>query len=486
MQNLKTKSKKMAETNERRCSSYKTLTYECRDEKTFESTACSCKAKSRRASQRLWENRIISNALVFESDDEETLEGSIGYKVKIQRDLRDHKPQKGSANTLISKNKDVIVIYLGKKTDGKIQKRDIDKDKATGKTAKRKRKKNKHQFKYIIYRHQTKAQKCLEFHNTIHSICSPYNSSQLSNPNEVWKRDENKKRTMKKPFLYLNSFTAGVGRKYNNSCNSKTIFRCICCYLTTFRSYVKVHIIETHKSVKFMKCKFCSFKVTNETCLLKHMEGHAIKRLSCEFCGDVRFFPEVSYFQLNKINSDPTHCQCEDRNFKGKCKQILAGNKESHSNTVKRITCGLYDHAYFTAAKLNHQETRRKFECIFCNNNFTTDNKLRKHVSQLHGDDLPFEYTHHHFRSAAVDQKKHSKIYSNRNTIHFRSKQRKCDNRCLKNLRNDNITRTFKCAFCGIRIDDNNTYFSDHAKIHEGQSYDYSSSYEHLKILLGC
>lgn len=210
------------------------------------------------------------------------------------RDLRYHKIQKGSANTLICKNKDVIVIYLGKKTDGKIQKRDIDKDKATGKTAKRKRKKNKHQFKYIIYRHQTKAQKCLEFHNTIHSICSPYNSSQLSNPNEVWKRDENKKRTMKKPFLYLNSFTAGVGRKYNNSCNSKTIFRCICCYLTTFRSYVKVHIVETHKSVKFMKCKFCSFKVTNETCLLKHMEGHAIKRLSCEFCGDVRFFPEVS------------------------------------------------------------------------------------------------------------------------------------------------------------------------------------------------
>ena len=84
MQNLKTKSKKMAETNERRCNSYKALTCECRDEKTFESTACSCKAKSRRASQRLWENHITSNALVFESDDEETLEGSTDCKVKIR------------------------------------------------------------------------------------------------------------------------------------------------------------------------------------------------------------------------------------------------------------------------------------------------------------------------------------------------------------------------------------------------------------------
>ena len=140
--------------------------------------------------------------MVIKSDDEETLEGSIGYKVKIQRDLRDHKTQKGSEDTLICKNKDVTVIYLVKKTDRKIQESNIGKNKATGKTAKRKRKKNKHQFKYNICRHQAKAQKCLEFHNTIHStldvlkykyccfqcslgVHSSCNSSQLSNPNEV-------------------------------------------------------------------------------------------------------------------------------------------------------------------------------------------------------------------------------------------------------------------------------------------------------------
>ena len=72
-------------------------------------------SKNRIAPQRLWENHITSNVLVIKSDDEETLEGSIGYKVKIQRDLRDHKTQKGSEDTLICKNKDVTVIYLVKK-----------------------------------------------------------------------------------------------------------------------------------------------------------------------------------------------------------------------------------------------------------------------------------------------------------------------------------------------------------------------------------
>ena len=311
--------------------------------------------------------------------------------------------------------------------------------------------------------------------------CSSYKTLTYECQGEC-QRAENKKRTSKKPLLYLNSFTDGVGRKYNGSCNSKIIFRCICCYFTTFQSYVKVHVIKTHKRVEFMKCKFCSFKVTNKTCLLKHMEDHAIKTLSCEFCCNVCFLPEVSYFLLNKSYSGPTPCQCEDHNFKGKCKRIWAGYKENHSNTVNRITCDLYDHPYFTAAKLNHQETRRKFGCVFCGNNFTADNKLRKHVSRVHGDDLPFEYTH----PAAADQKKHSKINSNGNTIRFRFKQRKCYNRSLKNLRNEKVTRTFKCAFCGIRIDGSKTCFSDHAMIHVGQSYDYSSSYEHLKILLGC
>ena len=261
----------MAETNERRCSNYKTLTYEGQDEKTFESSVCSCEARSRRASQRFWENHIISNTLVLESDDEKTLEGVKGHKV--------NKPEN-------------------------------------------------------ILRHQTKVQKCLKFHKKIHStldilkckycvfqhnlgICSSWNSPQLSNPNEICKRAENKKRTIKKPLLYLNSFTAGVLRKHNGSCNSRIIFRCICCYVTTFQSYVEVH-------------------------------GRISKRV----------------FQENKA------------------RQIF-----------------------------------RKTKNFLPSDNFTTDNKLRKPVSQVHGDDLQFEYTHRHFRSAAADQEKHSKINSNGNTI---------------------------------------------------------------------
>ena len=289
--------------------------------------------------------------------------------------------------------------------------------------------------------------------------------------NEICTSAENKiTKTIEKPLLYFNSFTAVLGRKYIELRHSDRIFRCIfCSFTTSAKIYLKEHIIETHEKSKFLKCKFSSFKGTSKTCLKNHMKSQAIKKLSCEFRADVRFLPKGLQFNLNKSRSGSTHLQGKQSICK--CNRTLTNNKENQYNKVKRIA----------GAKLNQHEEEKKFGCMLCDYyNSTTNKNMKSHVSVEHIDTqiiyFPFDCRYCNYKSATPDQREHSKVHSNGNAVRFRFKQRKYKNRGLRELRKRKDKPTFKCVFCGFCNYDSKNSFSDHAMIHVGQSFSYCSS----------
>ena len=296
--------------------------------------------------------------------------------------------------------------------------------------------------------------------------CVPLSNYKYKSPNEICRSAESEStKTIKNSLLYFNSFTAVVGRKYIELHNSDRIFRCIfCCFTTSAKSYLKEHIVETHKKPKFLKCEFCSFKGTNKACIWKHMKNHAIKKVSSELSGDTCFVLKDVQFNLSKNRTGCTLFQCEHSICK--CNRALNDNKEIHSNKVKRITVD----------KLNQQEEERKFGCMFCGYKSTTNSNLKTHVSLAHKNELPFECIYCNYTSATPDQRKHSKVHSNGNTIRFRFKQRKCKRQSLRKLIKPDDIPTLKCALCGFCNYEKKTSFSDHAMTHVGQSFSYRSN----------
>ena len=294
----------------------------------------------------------------------------------------------------------------------------------------------------------------------------PWSNYKYQSPNEICRRAESEStKTIEKYLLYFSSLTAIVGRKYIELRNNDRIFRCIfCCFTTPAKSYLKEHIAETHEKPKFVKCKFCSFKATNKACLWKHMKNHAIKKQCCEFSGDTCFFLKHLQFNLSKSRLGSTLFQCEHGICP--CNRALTDNTEIHSNKVKSVT----------VEKLNQHEEERKFGCMFCGYKSTTNSNLRRHVSLAHKNELPFECIYCNYTSATPDQRKHSKVHSNGNTIRFRFKQRKCKRKVLQKFKKPKDTQTFKCVFCGFCNYEKKTSFSDHAMTHVGQSFSYSSS----------
>ena len=309
-------------------------------------------------------------------------------------------------------------------------------------------------------------EKILASNEPEHRRCVLWSNYEYKFTNEICRDAENKStKVTEKTLLYFNSFSAVVGRKYIELRNSDRIFRCIfCSFTTSAKIYVKEHIIKTHEKPKVVKCRFCSFKGTNKTCLKNHMKRHAIKKMNCEFCGDVRFLPKVLQSNLSKSRTGSTLFQGEQ----SICK--CNSTKETQYSKVKRIAGG----------KLNQHEEERKFGCTFCDYNSKTSNNLKRHVSLKHSNTqiiyLPFDCRYCNYKSATPDQREHSKVHSNGNTIRFRFKQRKYKHRGLRELRKRKDNPTFKCVFCGFCNYDSKNSFSDHAKIHVSQSFSYSSS----------
>ena len=188
-----------------------------------------------------------------------------------------------------------------------------------------------------------------------------------------------------------------------------------CEYQTSNSSYLKIHIQSVHVGMK-MDCSFCLRKFADKSNLKKHIQSkHEGIKFPCNNCQlqfskksnlkrhfdaehkEIRYNCKLCHYQGKSQQQLNQHYEtahegvrypCEHCDEKFTTKGYVKFHIESVHENIKRFNCGKCDMQYSTKQHLKihlqnmHEEV--KFSCELCNNMYTLESSLRRHLKSAH------------------------------------------------------------------------------------------------------
>lgn len=411
--------KKALETYEKRGKSYKASTSERQDEKFFECTICSYKAKSRRAFQRHRKTHIISNTMAFQDENKKALEYYFGYRVDKEQALKGHKTKNNSAKLLLCGNK-----------SNKVNESVIGKKEAKNKLAKSKRKKIENTLTCKFCSYKTLSKEDLVSHQKTHNSAEIlkckycgfiFSATDFSERHECI-RSLGNKRINFAPFREKATSTKDV--ETNIGSHNASRFKCkdfpfdndtqislklqspkqkdmvkfkctVCKYNGKSVEQLNSHMVK-HSRNKKLKCHYCDYKCLKSEELELHLHTHKNVKCSQNILRNSKTSEDLSNrYRLNgEFGNEEslTSKEIEYRryvlwnNYENKStNEISRGAENKSTKTIEKPL--LYFNSLTVVVGRKYIELRniyRIFRCIFCSFTTLAKSSLKVHIIETH------------------------------------------------------------------------------------------------------
>ena len=243
-----------------------------------------------------------------------------------------------------------------------------------------------------------------------------------------------------------------------------------CDQMFSRRHYLNKHKMHIHEGIKrkkqpkvYVECDQCNKKLQKQ-CLANHIKiAHSeIKNFECDFCDKTfpaRYYLERHHKSMHQDEDSVKVFECSKCNLKFKQKPNLKTHEKIHDKPKELAECSTCLKKFSSLKRLAlHELTHdEKFKCEYCEERFSRDLILKKHIQNVH------LKTH---VKESVQCEICSKIYSDKysysqhyNQMHKGANYVKC-NICLQTYSNvrcllehvdrmhTNVESKFKCDAC--------------------------------------